>query len=314
VLGAAWLGWDNWPAELDRSAAAKIPFDRKERPTMLGEVTAGPGAERLEPTAVLGEKVQAWLIAGDEGAVDAIVVGNQSRRARNVAVQPGKLAKVPGFGRAWPWARLDDGALAAVTGSGVAAAKAKGKRRVLYPLGWLDDPIIVDLAAGPDQSVLATTRATEEGHLRIRRINRDRTAELLVHDAREPALSPNGKRLAFVQLLDERWQIVVAPVNDLTDRALMTRGKGHTAFPTWSPDGKRLAFLTRTVRDDTYFNKRYGQAHLWVTNREGEAIALTAGVSLVMSPPLWTADGIWVLARAMGKADTVTTVWRVTPK
>ncbi len=121
-------------------------------------------------------------------------------------------------------------------------------------------------------------------------------------------------RHPLAQLLDERWQVVIAPLSDLDGRRLVTRGRGHTAFPTWSPDGKRLAFLTRTVRDSTYFNKRYGEAHLWVADLAGEAVQLTGGASLVSSPPVWTAEGIWVLGRAMGEADVATQVWRVVPR
>ncbi|MBW2457057.1 MAG: PD40 domain-containing protein [Deltaproteobacteria bacterium] len=313
-VGAAWLWWDNQAVPLDRSAAAKIPFDEKVSQNHIGEVTAGSGAHLVEQTASLGEGVRAWLVPGDEAPVDAVVVGRKSRLVRDVSQPLRTLEKLAGVGRAWPWARRSDGTLVWVTHRGITTRNAKGKRRVLYPQSWHDDSFIIDLAPGPGPSVLATTRATERGHFRIRQIDRDRSTQVLIHDAREPALSPNGKRLAFAQLLDERWQVVVAPLSDLGDRRLITRGRGHAAFPTWSPDGSRLAFLTRTVRDATYFNKRYGEAHLWVTDLDGEAVQLTGGASLVLSPPVWRAEGLWVLGLAMGEKDLATQVWRVVPR
>ncbi len=66
---------------------------------------------------------------------------------------------------------------------------------------------------------------------------------------RNPAWSPDGKRIAFESHRDGNWEIYVLAL----DSGEATRLTDHPAFdgaPTWSPDGTRIAF--ETYRDGNW--------------------------------------------------------------
>ena len=71
-------------------------------------------------------------------------------------------------------------------------------------------------------------------------------AELMVTDGSHPAISPDGRWLAFVRRASDLFlRIAVAPVEDpgrvrfLTDSA---SGEWDHGWPTWSPDGRSLCY------------------------------------------------------------------------
>ena len=190
----------------------------------------------------------------------------------------------------------------------------KSLARVPFSTAWYADTIVMDVLPFPDGAWLATTRASEEGHLRIRRIEKDGSTRILLDDAREPMPSPDGQHLAAVRLVGELFHVVVATAPAEKPR-MLTRGRGHEAFPVWSPDGKQIAFLTRTVRDPIQYGTRYGHGHLWIMDADGKnAERLTTGVSLEMVRPVWTDKGIWVLARESTTSGITTVLWRVVPR
>jgi Tol biopolymer transport system component len=55
---------------------------------------------------------------------------------------------------------------------------------------------------------------------------------------RQPAWSPDGSQLAFVDL---RWRLVVAQSNG-QDVRVLTSGRYPAQHPSWSPDGSRIVF------------------------------------------------------------------------
>lgn len=79
----------------------------------------------------------------------------------------------------------------------------------------------------------------------------------------EPALSPDGKTVAFtVRHVDmeanrSRPQIYVVPLSGGTPKAITTEGNNER--PRWSPDSKRLAFVST----------RSGNAQLWLMDADG---------------------------------------------
>jgi hypothetical protein len=266
VAGGLWLALEGARGGAQAAAAAELPFDENARPTLLGEVTPGPAAARVERVVVLG------------------------------------LSPV-------------NGALVADGHGGVVLRRGADPHRPRYPTSWTDDPLVLDVSPAPDGAVLATTRASLAGHLRVRQISPDGSSRVLLTDAREPMISPDGQRLAAVRRVEDRWQVAVASLSSLEAQRILTRGRGHTACPVWSPDGRRIAFLTRTVRDPVHYSRRYGHSHLWMVDAAGgEAHRLTGGVSLELSRPIWTTDGIWVLAREAASPGAVTVLWRVVPR
>src|SRR5215216_581814 len=58
----------------------------------------------------------------------------------------------------------------------------------------------------------------------------------------QPALSPDGSRVAFSSKRDGKFSLYVVGVDGEGLRRL-TDGPGDDSEPAWSPDGKRIAFV-----------------------------------------------------------------------
>ena len=99
-------------------------------------------------------------------------------------------------------------------------------------------------------------------------------------------LSPNGRRVALTIGPPGQGQIWVY---DLTGAAQSTRltFKDHNLFATWSPDGKQIAFLSRTGETN----------HLLVIPSDGstaQAEPLLSG-DVTGTPSAWSPDGTFLL-------------------
>jgi TolB protein len=68
----------------------------------------------------------------------------------------------------------------------------------------------------------------------------------------EPALSPDGSRLAFESLVDKHLELFVRDLaSGSTER--LTENKDEDWGPAWSPDGRRIAFgSSRGQNNDIY--------------------------------------------------------------
>ncbi len=62
----------------------------------------------------------------------------------------------------------------------------------------------------------------------------------------QPALSPDGSRVAYVIGLDDTTTAIETARFDGTDVRRLTSGKGINLHPAWSPDGRWLAFRSDT--------------------------------------------------------------------
>ena len=115
-------------------------------------------------------------------------------------------------------------------------------------------------------------RLTLDGHLT--RLTHADGAE------RSPTVSPDGRALAWVHVLNGRRRLMVRAVDG--DRARAIRTGQPIEEPRWEPAGERIAYTTRGTTPG-----------IWITPRDGRYANLVAEVA---ATPMWSPDGTWILA------------------
>jgi len=117
-----------------------------------------------------------------------------------------------------------------------------------------------------------------------------------------PVFSPDGRWIAYGRVVGERREICIMPASG--GRPLVfDDGPEEHMHPTWSPDGSKLAFVTR----------RNGGRHVWVRGVRngapiGEAHPLTSGEGTDFLPA-WSPDGSTIaFIRSQGMAAEVWSV------
>lgn len=100
-------------------------------------------------------------------------------------------------------------------------------------------------------------------------------------------VSPDGRRLIFDLLGD----LYVLPIEGGEAKAL-TRGMAFDTQPRFSPDGRRIAFVS----------DRDGSENVWLKNVDGsgDAVPLTHGQDTVFISPEWTPDGEAIVVAKTG--------------
>lgn len=97
----------------------------------------------------------------------------------------------------------------------------------------------------------------------------------------QPAVSPDGKSVAFVSNRNENNDIWLIPIEGGPARQLTTHTASDTD-PAWSRDGKRLAFTT--LRDDS-------KGDIWVLDLENNSETRITDSKGAESYPSWFPDG-----------------------
>ena len=104
----------------------------------------------------------------------------------------------------------------------------------------------------------------------------------------DPRLSPDGSLVAYaIWLVDRdaneyRSHIWLARVDGATPPRQFTRGPRRDAEPRWSPDGKRLAFVSKREEE---------AAQLYVIPLEGGEARRLTDLKEDVRGPLWSPDG-----------------------
>ena len=111
-------------------------------------------------------------------------------------------------------------------------------------------------------------------------------------------VSPDGKTIVFELLGD----IYTMPATGGTATRI-TSGPGFDSQPRWSPDGKRIVFLS----------DRSGAENVWLMDPDGtKSKALTKGTNNLYASPEWTPDGNYiVVSRTSGVLGSVYELWLI---
>src|SRR6218665_1786426 len=108
-----------------------------------------------------------------------------------------------------------------------------------------------------------------------------------------PLWSPNGEWISFLSDREGRVRLFVVKPDGTTLRAVSGSAKlGEEREPTWSPDGRKLAFVAPLKAKDTQDTK----ARIWLVDLAsgGEPGALTDGKA-VDDQPAWSPDGKYLV-------------------
>jgi hypothetical protein len=111
--------------------------------------------------------------------------------------------------------------------------------------------------------------------------------------ARDPAVSPDGTRLAWLAYADGATELRVAGIDGSDPRALPFVRPAMLQHPSWSPDGERIV-VSALAAD---------RPDLWVVDvASGAWSALTADPGDEVDPH-WSADGVWFASDRDGVFD-----------
>src|SRR5262249_27433145 len=104
-----------------------------------------------------------------------------------------------------------------------------------------------------------------------------------------PDYSPDGRKIVFASNRAGGFGIWVCDHNGANPRQLVDRGPYLTGTPRWSPDGKWIAFASRS--NDA---GRQGNADIYVVSPEGgQPRRLTQDLAENVTPS-WSRDGKWI--------------------
>jgi Tol biopolymer transport system component len=110
----------------------------------------------------------------------------------------------------------------------------------------------------------------------------------------QPAVSPDGQWIVY-RTEAEQEDLYLSRIDGSGQRKL-TDDRAKDRGPSWSPDGKRIAF----------YSDRGGKYEAWVINRDGSGLAqLTSSARRAIFFPLWFPDGRRIVVNSTDGSFTV---------
>jgi Tol biopolymer transport system component len=118
-----------------------------------------------------------------------------------------------------------------------------------------------------------------------------------------PAWSPDGRQVAFVQVDDTAlflsdWRepgTNVYVVNTLTGQVTrLSAFEGRNAsFPTWSPDGKFVAFVSGIITGEPAYSAVPTYIEVWAASVDGSQLYALSGTARWSSALAWLSLAPW---------------------
>ena len=253
-----------------------LPLDGSPPQRLTSPATTYPGD--LEPAFSPDGRLLAFVRTQIDGRQDVAVVTVEGGRVRRLAREQKGVTGLD-------WTADGDEVVYAANRDGAAGLWRVG-------LGG-GDPRWVSL--GADAGEIASPSVGRAGGVvfarqRVRsqvvEVGADRTVRAVLpstRDDRQPAVSPDGRRLAFVSTRSGSHEVWTAgPDGSGADR-LTDFGGARVSGPRWSPDSRRVVVSARAD----------GDADVFVVLPSGETRQLTDDDADDVAPT-WSRDGQWV--------------------
>jgi Tol biopolymer transport system component len=156
---------------------------------------------------------------------------------------------------------------------------------VVLFVSWVEDRTLANSTQVKDRDERESKDKKDQSKKKAQGLplNPDRTVEFTTDEGTWVSLdvAPDGKTILF-ELLGDLYSV---PISGGEAKAI-TRGLAFDSQPSYSPDGKMIAFVS----------DRGGAENLWVAKSDGsEPVPLTKDKQSLFTSPSWTPDGEFIL-------------------
>jgi len=168
---------------------------------------------------------------------------------------------------------------------------------------------IEELAFSPDGRRIAFVMVDRDGDRELYSIREDgRGLWKLTDDHRDefaPTWSPNGKRIAYSRVTDRKHphiggltaDIFTIAARDGSRQQRLTSGSTFEAYPSYSPDGKRIAFEGRPIARGPHGDPN----RIWVMRSDGSHRRQITHAPRGQGHPSFSPDGRWIAYSTYGE-------------
>jgi len=168
---------------------------------------------------------------------------------------------------------------------------------------------IEELAFSPDGSRIAFVMVDRDGDRELYSNREDgRGLRKLTDNHRDefaPTWSPNGKRIAFSRVTDRKHphvggrtaDIFTIAARDGSRQQRLTSGNSFEAYPSYSSDGKRIAFEGRPIARGSHGDPN----RIWVMRSDGSHRRQITHAPRGQGHPSFSPDGRWIAYSTYGE-------------